>query len=64
MCIDPNWMPFEKYKNGKHIGISADYFKIIQEKIKIPIRIIPAKTWSKALDLAKEKKDVIFFHLL
>ena len=29
MCIDPNWMPFEAFdKGGKHIGMTADFFKI------------------------------------
>ena len=32
MCIDPNWMPFEKIVKGKHIGISSDYMNLMEVK--------------------------------
>ncbi|KAB7883027.1 transporter substrate-binding domain-containing protein [Poseidonibacter ostreae] len=56
MCIDPNWMPFEKIKNNKHIGIAADYMKIFEEKIGIPIELVQTKTWSQSLEYAKNRK--------
>ncbi|MEA1892321.1 MAG: hypothetical protein U9N33_06365, partial [Campylobacterota bacterium] len=29
VCIDPNWMPYEKFdENREHVGMSADYFKL------------------------------------
>jgi len=60
MCIDPNWMPFEKNQNGKHIGMSADYIKILQAQIKTPIVHIPTKTWSESLEFGKSRKCDIF----
>jgi diguanylate cyclase (GGDEF)-like protein len=56
MCIDPNWMPFEKIENGKHIGLSADYFKIFQEFIGTDIKLIPTKSWEESLKFAQERK--------
>ncbi|MEA3370583.1 MAG: ABC transporter substrate-binding protein [Campylobacterota bacterium] len=53
MCIDPSWMPFESLENGKHIGISADYFKVIEEKLGIPIKLIQTQSWSQSLQLAQ-----------
>ena len=35
MCVDPDWMPFEKIENGQHIGMAADYFNIIKEKTNL-----------------------------
>lgn len=55
MCVDPDWMPFESIKDGKHIGMAADYIKILQEKIDTPIELIPTETWSKSLELAKNR---------
>jgi C4-dicarboxylate-specific signal transduction histidine kinase/ABC-type nitrate/sulfonate/bicarbonate transport system substrate-binding protein len=56
MCVDPNWMPFESIKDDKHIGISADYFKIFKEEISIPINLIKTKNWTQSLEFIKEKK--------
>jgi len=56
MCIDPNWMPFEKIKNGKHIGLSSDYFKLFQKFIDIEIELIKTKTWEQSLEFAQERK--------
>lgn len=57
MCIDPNWMPFEMFdKSGNHIGMTADYFKIIKEEFKLPIKVIKTKLWSESLSLAKKRE--------
>ncbi|RLA76733.1 MAG: hypothetical protein DRG78_18510, partial [Epsilonproteobacteria bacterium] len=56
MCIDPSWMPFEKFEEGKHIGLTADYFKIFQEAINIPIQVIKTDTWDESLELAKARE--------
>lgn len=60
MCIDPDWMPFEKNDNGKHIGMTADYFKILQKKIQKPIKMIPTQTWIESLEFGKQRKCDIF----
>lgn len=60
MCIDPNWMPFEKNDKGKHVGMSADYFKIIEKKINTKITMIPTKTWQESLSFGQQRKCDIF----
>lgn len=60
-CIDPNWMPYEAFdKNGKHIGLTSDYFNIFRKEIPIPINIIKTATWDQTLKLSKSRKcDII-----
>ena len=54
MCIDPNWMPFEKLdENGKHIGMTADYYKIFKEKLHTDIKVIKTKSWEESIDNIK-----------
>ena len=61
MCIDPQWMPFESFdKQGNHIGMTAEYFKIFQKDIKIPIQAIQTKTWTESIEAAKARKCDIF----
>lgn len=56
MCIDPNWMPFEKFDaNGNHIGMTADYYNIFQEILNISIKVIQTKTWDESLKSAKSR---------
>jgi|GEM_PF-199492 len=56
MCIDPSWMPFEGIKDGKHIGMSADYFALLQKKLPIPVQLVPTETWEESMEYAKARK--------
>lgn len=60
LCIDPDWMPLEKIEQGKHIGISSDYFKLFQENINIPFTLIETASWDQTLQFSKEREcDII-----
>jgi len=56
MCIDPNWMPFEKIENGKHIGISADIIKLFNEKLEIPIVLEITNDWIESVKKIKNRE--------
>lgn len=60
MCVDPNWMPYEKIEKGKHIGMAADFIELFEHDIGIPIVLVPTKTWEESLQFAKERKCDIF----
>ncbi|WP_321777535.1 ATP-binding protein [Sulfurimonas sp.] len=56
LCIDPHWMPFESFKNGKHIGLTADYFKVFEKTTDINFIVKKTSSWSESIALMKEKK--------
>lgn len=57
ICIDPNWMPFESFDaNGNYVGMSADYFKIIEKNLATKFEVIKTKTWSESVEAAKSRK--------
>lgn len=60
MCVDPDWMPFESIKDGRHIGIAAEVFEIIQRLIPIPIKLIETKTWIESIKKGKSRECDIF----
>ena len=61
ICIDPSWMPFESFdRNGKYIGMSADFFKIFSKSIDIDIIPVKTKTWSESVSFAKMRKCDIY----
>ena len=60
MCVDPDWMPFESLKNGEHIGMSADYFKLLEEILDKKITVIQSNSWQESLELGKNRECDIF----
>lgn len=57
ICIDPNWLPFEKIdENGKHIGISADYFQNFEKHLGTKFHLVKTKNWTQTLEFAKLRK--------
>jgi len=56
MCIDPDWMPFESFKDGKYIGMTADYFKIFEHNLGYKIKLIPTQNWTQSLEFAKKRR--------
>jgi signal transduction histidine kinase len=55
MCADPDWMPYEKIENHKHIGIVADYMKEFEKKIGVPIKLVETKNWTESLEFVKNR---------
>ncbi|MBF0446025.1 MAG: PAS domain S-box protein, partial [Magnetococcales bacterium] len=57
MCIDPDWMPYERIDDsGQHVGMSADYMKIFSARIGIPLQLLPTVSWSESLEFAKARR--------
>lgn len=60
MCIDPDWMPFEAIQGGNHIGLSADYVHLFSDAIKLPVVLVPTKSWAESISYARQRKCDIF----
>ncbi|PLY11030.1 MAG: hypothetical protein C0626_00195 [Arcobacter sp.] len=54
-CIDPNWLPFEKIEKGKHVGMTAEYIKLFQEELPVPLELVSSKNWSDTIRLAENR---------
>ena len=55
MCIDPNWMPYEKIENDHHIGMTKDYMDIVSSRLGIPVTLVPTTTWGQSLEYARSR---------
>ncbi|MFN2381978.1 MAG: diguanylate cyclase [Guyparkeria sp.] len=61
ICIDPNWMPFERFdKHGEHDGISADYFALFEQALGVELRPVPVQTWSESVAAVKSGRCDLF----
>jgi PAS domain S-box-containing protein len=56
MCVDPDWMPLEKVKDGKYLGIASDYMKMIETRIQTPIELVVTSSWKESLQKAKSRE--------
>lgn len=55
-CIDPNWLPFEALsEQGKHTGISAEYIRLLQAMLPVPMELHPTSDWPASLQAAKDR---------
>ncbi len=60
LCVDPDWMPYEKIENHKHMGIVADYMEDFKKKIGIPIKLVETKNWTESLEYMQNRQcDVL-----
>jgi len=57
MCVDPNWMPYERIdEQGKHEGIAADFMSEFQKGIPVPIELVLTESWKESLEAAKSRQ--------
>lgn len=56
VCIDPEWMPFEKLKDNKIYGMSSDYVQYFEKKLAKPFSLVPTKNWTQTLEFLKNRK--------
>ena len=57
MCIDPNRMPYESLdKNTNHVGVTKDYFQLLEGITKIKFEVVTTKSWSESIEFVKQRK--------
>jgi len=49
-CIDPDWLPYEAIKDGKHVGISADYMALLAQRTGLRFALVKTDTWQQTLN--------------
>ncbi len=53
MCVDPEWLPYERLAGQKHEGMIADYYRELAEHLDFQIEIVPTASWSESLEAVK-----------
>jgi ABC-type amino acid transport substrate-binding protein/signal transduction histidine kinase len=59
IAFPKNWAPFSFIDNNKPYGLGYDFWKLISDKIGIKSRIIQKDTFTKALEMIKNKESDI-----
>lgn len=60
LCVDPDWMPLEGVRDGRHVGISADLMALVSERLSVNFTFAETRSWLQTLQLAREGKCDLF----
>ena len=64
MCVDPDWVPFERISSqGEHEGIAADLVQLVAQRVGLKVDLYPVKNWSDSLAASKDKRCQILSFL-
>ena len=55
LCTHPNRMPFEKIEEGKHVGLMAEYLKLLEEYVGVPLLMLPTSSMEQSHAYLKNK---------
>ena len=54
MCVDPDWVPFERInEQGQHEGIAADLVQLVAQRVGLKLELYPVKNWDESLAASK-----------
>lgn len=53
VCINPDWAPYEAYREGKHSGMISDYLSTAMASVGLDYRLIPSRNWQETLKFVK-----------
>lgn len=48
-CVDPDWMPYEAIRANKHVGLSADYVRLIEKYSNVDFKLVVTESWNETL---------------
>lgn len=61
LANDIDWAPFEFIdEQGNYLGLSADYFRLFEQRLGVQFKAETQRPWSEVLQLASEGKLTVF----
>lgn len=51
-----DYPPVEFLENGEYVGVSADYFKLLEEKLNTSIEMVEFNHWNELIEQAKSRE--------
>ncbi len=56
ICADPDWMPLESITGGRHVGMAADYLRLVAKRLGLSLELVPSPSWKQTLDFAQNRQ--------
>lgn len=55
-CVDPDWLPYEAIREGRHTGMSFDYLQLISQSSALEFELVTTQSWSESLRFIEQGK--------
>ncbi|MDC8831305.1 transporter substrate-binding domain-containing diguanylate cyclase [Alteromonas gilva] len=55
-CINPDLAPYEMLRDGKHVGVSADYLVLIDQLTDIDFHLVETVSWHQSFEYVQTGK--------
>lgn len=49
-CVDPDWLPYEAISDNVHVGMSADYLRLVAQYTDLSFELYPTSSWTETLE--------------
>lgn len=56
ICVDPDWMPIESIRSGRHTGMTADYMELLSDRMGISFKLEPTTSWKQTLEYGEQRR--------
>jgi polar amino acid transport system substrate-binding protein len=56
VCVDPDWLPIEAIKDGRHIGMASELVSLFAQRISSPIVLLQTDSWPETLAALKSHR--------
>ncbi|MGA1603431.1 MAG: transporter substrate-binding domain-containing diguanylate cyclase, partial [Prochlorothrix sp.] len=56
LCADPDWYPLDAIQDGKHVGMSADFFELLRQKVLFSIDLVKTQNWGESLAAMESRR--------
>ena len=60
MCLNPDRIPYDGIREGKHVGIGADILHLVEKRTGLSFLLVESNTWEESLQLFRDQQcDII-----
>ncbi len=53
LCVGPDSIPLDSIEEGTHVGVNAEFMKLFEKLIEVPIELVVTESWNQSVDKVK-----------
>ncbi len=53
LCVGPDSIPLDSIDQGVHVGVNAEFMKLFESLIEVPIELVATESWNESIERVK-----------